>query len=267
MKSRTTNARRRAFTLTELLTLVGLATLMLSLLVPVLSKVRAAASNTTCLSNVRQIGAAWSMYTMENHGRLPSYEWHALDTPDMVWNGYWLGIVEKNGVRGESLLCPAARDEGPERTKGFGSATLAWTGKYAKNGSVVRLSDTIYRSGSYGYNRYLTAGGRFTGKGSASHLAALANWCNTPVLLDCAYADTLPLNFDPKVPAPPPPDLTGSSLTEGSPQHWRFILGRHGRGINAYMADGSARWVRLDDVYTLNWTDSWSPYRLRLPNK
>jgi len=266
MKSRTTNARRRAFTLTELLTLVGLATLVLSLLVPVLSKVRAAASNTTCLSNVRQIGAAWSLYTMENHGRLPEYVWHMPSTPEVAWNGYWLGIADKNNVRGESLLCPAAREEGPARTGGFGSATLAWTGKYSKMGSVVRLSDTIYRSGSYGYNRYLTAGGRFVRNGPSS-LAALTNWCNTPVLLDCAYADTLPLNFKPNVPAPAPPDLTGSSLTEGSPEHWRFLLGRHGRGINVYMADGSARWVRLDDVYGLNWTNSWSPYRLRLPIK
>jgi len=61
MESRTTSARRRAFTLTELLTLVGLATLMLSLLVPVLSKVRAAASNTTTSfgESKRRIGSSF----------------------------------------------------------------------------------------------------------------------------------------------------------------------------------------------------------------
>src|SRR4051812_2156364 len=90
----TASARRRGFSLTELLTLVGLVTLLLSLLVPVLSKVRAAASNTNCLSNIRQMGAAWTTYTMEHHGRLPEYVWHTPGTPEMAWNGYWLGALD-----------------------------------------------------------------------------------------------------------------------------------------------------------------------------
>src|SRR5215213_3728035 len=153
--------RRRGFSLTELLTLMGLITVLLTLFVPVLAKVRAAASTTNCLSNVRQLGAAWTTYTMENHGRLPEYIWYTPATPDVAWRGYWPGIVDANGVRGEGLLCPAAREEASADNGGFGSVNRAWTGRYAANGSVIRRTDTSYRSGSYGYNRYLTAGGAF----------------------------------------------------------------------------------------------------------
>ena len=259
--------RPSGFTLTELLTVMGLITVLLSLFVPVLSKVRAAASNTTCLSNIRQMGAAWTTYMMENHGRLPEYIWYTPATPDLAWKGYWLGILDTNGVRGEALLCPAAREEASEGNRGFGSVNRAWTGRYGTY-SGIRRNATSYRTGSYGYNRYLTAGGAFGVNGSRpSCLSAMSNVCNTPAFLDCAYADTMPPKGNESVPAQPPPDLSGASITEGSPQHWRFLLARHGRGINVCMADGSARWVRLEETYQLNWSADWSPYRLRLPNK
>jgi prepilin-type N-terminal cleavage/methylation domain-containing protein len=59
----TMTKRHRAFSLIELLVVMGLISVMLSLLLPVVSKARAAARTTACLSNVRQIGVAWQLYT------------------------------------------------------------------------------------------------------------------------------------------------------------------------------------------------------------
>jgi len=33
------------------------------------------------------------------------------------------------------------------------------------------------------------------------------------------------------------------------------------------MADGGARWVRLEETYQLTWNASWKPYRLHLPGR
>src|SRR5215208_4923734 len=98
-RSRSSPRRRGTpgFTLTELLTVVGLVTLLVSLLMPVMSKVRAAANNTTCLSNLRQMGTAWTMYVAEQHGHLPHYGWSAPNVrPRNAWYGYWPGILDAN---------------------------------------------------------------------------------------------------------------------------------------------------------------------------
>ena len=88
-----------------------------------------------------------------------------------------------------------------------------------------------------------------------------------PALFDCAYADARPDNAIEGVSEKIPPNLQGDGLTVGSPEQWRFLLARHGRGINVCMADGGARWVRLEETYQLTWNASWKPYRLHLPGR
>src|SRR5687767_11172491 len=155
--------RLRAFTLTELLTVVGLIALLISLFLPVLAKFRSASDAANCLSHLRQMGTAWAMYTTDSRGHLPYYVWSGT-LPDRAWKAYWPGILEKQGVADEAILCPAAREPTQVSVNnGYGTASAAWTGRYSVDGTVIRFSASRYRQGSYGYNRYLTAGGGFGG--------------------------------------------------------------------------------------------------------
>jgi prepilin-type N-terminal cleavage/methylation domain-containing protein len=81
MNSRRT-VQRRGFTLLELLTVIATIAILASLLLPVLGKAKTKAQRTTCLSNLRQLSAAWMMYADDNHGFLP--ECYPLNNPD-VW--------------------------------------------------------------------------------------------------------------------------------------------------------------------------------------
>jgi prepilin-type N-terminal cleavage/methylation domain-containing protein/prepilin-type processing-associated H-X9-DG protein len=64
--------RRPAFTLVELLVVIGIIALLISILLPALSKAQQQAQQTVCMSNMRNLGQAVAIYQAENHGAFPS---------------------------------------------------------------------------------------------------------------------------------------------------------------------------------------------------
>jgi prepilin-type processing-associated H-X9-DG protein/prepilin-type N-terminal cleavage/methylation domain-containing protein len=64
-------SKRTGFTLVELLVVIGIIALLISILLPALSKARSSAQTMACLSNLRTMGQAVAMYAGEHKQCLP----------------------------------------------------------------------------------------------------------------------------------------------------------------------------------------------------
>jgi len=63
---------RRAFTVVELLVVVGIISILTGILLPVVSKARAQSERVACRAQLRDVGASFTMYMTDSKGRLPA---------------------------------------------------------------------------------------------------------------------------------------------------------------------------------------------------
>src|SRR2546423_716947 len=96
-----------AFTLVELLVVLGIITILIAIIIPVVGSVREQGRTTACLANLRQIGHGINMYGADNKGliipadlRDPNF-----DNVNGRW-GNWATIL----VAGKYLAAPDQSD-------------------------------------------------------------------------------------------------------------------------------------------------------------
>jgi prepilin-type N-terminal cleavage/methylation domain-containing protein len=119
---------RRAFTLIELLVTVGIISILMGVLLPALSRARAAARMVSCQNNLRQLMTAVIVYANDSKGSLPFPNSEALETPPGVNGRRW---------RGPGWLYDAPNRSGESDMK----AGVLWP--YLKKVEVYRCPDDV----------------------------------------------------------------------------------------------------------------------------
>ncbi len=76
---------RRGFTLIELLVVIAIIAILAAILFPVFAKAREKARQSSCQSNLKQIGLAFIQYAQDNDEKYP-----------LVRAGYWLNPYNAN---------------------------------------------------------------------------------------------------------------------------------------------------------------------------
>jgi prepilin-type N-terminal cleavage/methylation domain-containing protein/prepilin-type processing-associated H-X9-DG protein len=155
-------AARRGFTLVELLVVIGIIALLISILLPSLSRARESANSVVCASNMRQLGIAMQFYLVETGLYVPAASPQAADVLQRSWlplltmNAFsdqfdWENQWNANVSNRQStiLVCPSDPTAENEVRRGSNNVEPEFKGdritkqgsgvSYLANGKVLRV--------------------------------------------------------------------------------------------------------------------------------
>jgi prepilin-type processing-associated H-X9-DG protein len=244
--------RAPAFSVVELLVVIGIIAVLLAVLVPALGNARRQAAGVLCVSNVRQLTQAFLLYANENKGRGPIYRTSS--------DEYWIDLLRAHyGQADQIRFCPSTQ-EGHVGV-GHGSSVLPWVwgpsgrdGSYGFNGWLYRLCGPRHPEGPEADGGVRFSRGPLTFEQAWGQYLWLTaqDAARVPVFGDCSWANAWPRDWE-----QPPADLNGPGRDRTPPPNEpmlaRYTLARHGRAISVSFLDGHAESVPLARLKELKW--------------
>ena len=249
--------------------MIAIIAILASMLLPALARAKRKARAAHCLSNLKQWGVSWYLYTDEHNGSFSTGN-------DVNWErGEWAYVLLQYYKKKPYLLyCPEAtmwRNDGPGGQEGRVPVDSSPSVNHGGPTTVFKFPASVLDperptsapnrplTASYGINCWVynpPPGADTQGRTMAYHYRKIhtaTKPTETPLMADCAWRGG-------------GPDLTGNKDNQpkfngewsGSGQEFKhFMMHRHGKGIQMSFFDGSARHRRARELWRLNWHNSF----------
>jgi prepilin-type N-terminal cleavage/methylation domain-containing protein/prepilin-type processing-associated H-X9-DG protein len=247
--------RRRAFTLVELLVVIGIIAVLISILLPTLGRARRAGQEVACMSNLRQLATAMHTYADAYKGNTmpivftPGDYWHHLLAIQLGDKQYPSDPNNESRLMARLMRCPTL-DSNPI-ANGFGTASQRWS--YGDG------------SGSYGINLWLLPKGAYAAQfpptKSFAKLSSVRQSSEVPIVADSIWVGSWPDNNDLVLPQ----IKTGWGQHQNGYFMGRFCIDRHRRAINTAFVDGHVSRMELQDLWKLRWHRQSAPKDVKVP--
>ncbi|OHB67431.1 MAG: hypothetical protein A2Y77_12405 [Planctomycetes bacterium RBG_13_62_9] len=237
--------KRRGFTLIELLVVIAIIAMLMSILMPALSRVKNQAKTIGCRANLKQWGLFFSMYTQDNNGYFQS------GVGSSTHANHWFSALRPLYKNDHKICCcPTALKPIVDE---FGVTAPEWNvfsawGRYTGPGYAPEGD-----WGSYGINgwvenppaSYPTVYEGFETK-NCWRTPNVPRAAYVPLLMDGLRFNVFPLHTD----APP---MNEDQVWESTQHTRRICIDRHDGGINMVFLDWSVRKVDLKELWVLQW--------------
>jgi prepilin-type N-terminal cleavage/methylation domain-containing protein/prepilin-type processing-associated H-X9-DG protein len=276
------NGKQNGFTLIELLVVIAIIAILAAILFPVFAQAREKARQTTCLSNLKQLGTATMMYAQDYdeifpgniHTNFANGIWWWQQLPPYVQKSSGkIGFNNDDDSAGTIYVCPSAKPEENLVRTGTQGDIDRYKINYLPASTIVDYNiqtttpcsantNTCPRGGPSlatvnkpAETAWLTDNGNYRRPGGSNgefsfHLR-LSNGSNQSGRMQWTIgavggrAEDPTTTYDPNAPAIRSPECTASGKPVRACRHVSY---RHSGGSNLLYMDGHAKWMRGEAV-------------------